>query len=131
MFSKFQTKNRLQPKPPTFSRNRNLPALAVSGLINQKHQQNAGDCFIPRGRPRGYGRRHPARHGAFRHHIGGTVVIIGPGPIGLIAMQLARLLGAAQIIAVGRGADFKRQPNWVLMRQLVSKSRIRWQKSEI
>ena len=35
---------------------------------------------------------------------GGTVVIIGPGPTGLIAMQLARLLGAAQIIVVGRGA---------------------------
>jgi L-iditol 2-dehydrogenase len=35
---------------------------------------------------------------------GGTVAVIGPGPIGLIAMRLARLLGAARIIAVGRGA---------------------------
>jgi L-iditol 2-dehydrogenase len=33
---------------------------------------------------------------------GGTVVVIGPGPIGLTAMRLARILGAAQIIAVGR-----------------------------
>jgi L-iditol 2-dehydrogenase len=32
------------------------------------------------------------------------VVIIGPGPIGLIAMRFARLLGAARIIVVGRGA---------------------------
>ena len=35
---------------------------------------------------------------------GGTVAVIGPGPIGLIAMRLARLLGAARVIAVGRGA---------------------------
>jgi L-iditol 2-dehydrogenase len=35
---------------------------------------------------------------------GGTVAVIGPGPIGLIAMRLARVLGAARIIAVGRGA---------------------------
>ena len=35
---------------------------------------------------------------------GGTVAVIGPGPIGLIAMRLARALGAARIIAVGRGA---------------------------
>ncbi len=35
---------------------------------------------------------------------GGTVAVIGPGPIGLIAMRMARLLGAARIIAVGRGA---------------------------
>jgi len=33
---------------------------------------------------------------------GGTVAIIGPGPIGLIAMRLARLLGAAKVIMVGR-----------------------------
>jgi L-iditol 2-dehydrogenase len=31
------------------------------------------------------------------------VAVIGPGPIGLIAMRLARLLGAAQLVAVGRG----------------------------
>ena len=35
---------------------------------------------------------------------GGTVAVIGPGPIGLIAMRLARAMGAARIIAVGRGA---------------------------
>ena len=35
---------------------------------------------------------------------GGVAVIIGPGPIGLIAMRFARLLGAARIIVVGRGA---------------------------
>jgi len=34
--------------------------------------------------------------------IGGTVVIIGPGPIGLIAMRLAKALGAAKVIVVGR-----------------------------
>lgn len=35
---------------------------------------------------------------------GGTVAVIGPGPIGLIAMRLARVLGAARVIAIGRGA---------------------------
>jgi L-iditol 2-dehydrogenase len=35
---------------------------------------------------------------------GGSVAVIGPGPIGLIAMRAARLLGAARVIAVGRGA---------------------------
>jgi len=35
---------------------------------------------------------------------GGTVAIIGPGPIGLIAMRLAHALGAAQVIMVGRRA---------------------------
>lgn len=35
---------------------------------------------------------------------GGTVAVIGPGPIGLIAMRFARVRGAARIIAVGRGA---------------------------
>lgn len=34
--------------------------------------------------------------------IGGTVVIIGPGPIGLIAMRMAKVLGAAKVIVVGR-----------------------------
>ena len=34
---------------------------------------------------------------------GGVAVIIGPGPIGLIAMRFARLLGAARLIVVGRG----------------------------
>jgi L-iditol 2-dehydrogenase len=34
---------------------------------------------------------------------GGVAVIIGPGPIGLIAMRFARLLGAARIVVVGRG----------------------------
>ncbi len=34
---------------------------------------------------------------------GGTVAVIGPGPIGLTAMRLARALGAARVLAVGRG----------------------------
>lgn len=35
--------------------------------------------------------------------VGGTVVIIGPGPIGLSAMRLAKVSGASRIIMVGRG----------------------------
>lgn len=35
---------------------------------------------------------------------GGTVAVIGPGPIGLIAMRFAKALGAARVIMVGRGA---------------------------
>lgn len=35
---------------------------------------------------------------------GGTVVVIGPGPIGLIAMRFAKVLGAARVIMVGRGS---------------------------
>jgi L-iditol 2-dehydrogenase len=38
---------------------------------------------------------------------GGTVAVIGPGPIGMIAMRLARALGAARVIAIGRGARLK------------------------
>ncbi len=38
---------------------------------------------------------------------GDTVVIIGPGPIGLIAMRFAKALGAARVIVVGRGARLK------------------------
>jgi L-iditol 2-dehydrogenase len=38
---------------------------------------------------------------------GGTVVVIGPGPIGLIAVRFAKALGAAQVIVVGRGARLK------------------------
>ncbi|MBK7592449.1 MAG: zinc-binding dehydrogenase [Betaproteobacteria bacterium] len=38
---------------------------------------------------------------------GGTVVIIGPGPIGLLAMRFATALGAARVIVVGRGARLK------------------------
>ena len=34
---------------------------------------------------------------------GGSVAVIGPGPIGLIAMRMARLMGASRVIAVGRG----------------------------
>jgi len=33
---------------------------------------------------------------------GGTVAIIGPGPIGILAMRTAKLLGAARTIVVGR-----------------------------
>ena len=35
---------------------------------------------------------------------GGTVAIIGPGPIGLLTMLLARSMGAATVIVVGRGS---------------------------
>ena len=38
---------------------------------------------------------------------GGTVVVIGPGPIGLIAMRFAKALGAARVIVVGRGPRLK------------------------
>ncbi len=38
---------------------------------------------------------------------GGTVAIIGPGPIGLCAMRLAKAMGAARIIVVGRGSRLK------------------------
>ena len=34
---------------------------------------------------------------------GGTVAVIGPGPIGLIAMRFAKSLGAARVIVIGRG----------------------------
>jgi len=33
---------------------------------------------------------------------GGTIVIIGPGPIGILAMRMAKILGASRAIAVGR-----------------------------
>jgi len=35
---------------------------------------------------------------------GGTVAVIGPGPIGLCTMRLAKALGAARVLMVGRGA---------------------------
>jgi L-iditol 2-dehydrogenase len=35
---------------------------------------------------------------------GGSVAVIGPGPIGLIAMRFAKALGAARVLVVGRGA---------------------------
>lgn len=34
---------------------------------------------------------------------GGTTVVIGPGPIGLCAMQIAKGMGAGKVIVVGRG----------------------------
>ena len=34
---------------------------------------------------------------------GGTVAVIGPGPIGIVSMRLAKALGAAKTIMVGRG----------------------------
>jgi len=36
--------------------------------------------------------------------VGGTVAVIGPGPIGLSAMRLAKAMGAAKVIIIGRGA---------------------------
>jgi len=38
---------------------------------------------------------------------GGTVAVIGPGPIGLIAMRMARIMGAARVIVVGRRSRLK------------------------
>lgn len=35
---------------------------------------------------------------------GGTVAVIGPGPIGLCAMRLAKAMGAARAIVIGRGS---------------------------
>lgn len=35
---------------------------------------------------------------------GGVVAVIGPGPIGLIAMRFAKALGAAKVIMIGRGS---------------------------
>lgn len=35
--------------------------------------------------------------------VGGTIVIIGPGPIGLSAMRLAKISGASRVIVIGRG----------------------------
>jgi alcohol dehydrogenase/L-iditol 2-dehydrogenase len=39
---------------------------------------------------------------------GDTVVIIGPGPIGLCCLQIARIAGASRIIVSGTAADHKR-----------------------
>lgn len=39
---------------------------------------------------------------------GGTIAVIGPGPIGLNCVQIARLLGAAQVVAVGTDVDTER-----------------------
>jgi len=46
-----------------------------------------------------------ALHGLKRAGVppGGTVVIIGPGPVGLCALQCAKALGAGRVIVVGRG----------------------------
>jgi L-iditol 2-dehydrogenase len=38
---------------------------------------------------------------------GGTVAVVGPGPVGLVTMLTARVLGASRIIAVGRGFRLK------------------------
>jgi L-iditol 2-dehydrogenase len=39
---------------------------------------------------------------------GDTVVVIGPGPIGLLCMEMARLQGASRIVAVGAQGDDER-----------------------
>lgn len=45
-----------------------------------------------------------ALHGLERTGVipGGTVAIIGPGPIGMMAMKLAKAMGAGRVIVVGR-----------------------------
>ena len=35
---------------------------------------------------------------------GSTVAVIGPGPIGMMAMKIARAMGSARVIVVGRGS---------------------------
>ena len=35
---------------------------------------------------------------------GSTVAVIGPGPIGMMTMKLARAMGAARVIVIGRGS---------------------------
>jgi alcohol dehydrogenase/L-iditol 2-dehydrogenase len=39
---------------------------------------------------------------------GDTVVVIGPGPIGLLCMKMAQLCGASEVIAIGTKGDEKR-----------------------
>lgn len=39
---------------------------------------------------------------------GDVVIVIGPGPIGLLCAQMARLRGATEVIVVGRSGDEKR-----------------------
>ena len=41
-------------------------------------------------------------------HPGDTVVVIGPGPIGLLCIKMARIAGASEIIAVGTDGDEER-----------------------
>lgn len=41
-------------------------------------------------------------------HPGDTVVVIGPGPIGMVCIKMAQLCGASEIIAVGANGDEKR-----------------------
>ncbi|MDO4492958.1 MAG: alcohol dehydrogenase catalytic domain-containing protein [Clostridia bacterium] len=50
-----------------------------------------------------------AFHGLERGGVkpGGTYCVIGPGPIGFMAMKIARALGAAHVICIGRGARLK------------------------
>ena len=39
---------------------------------------------------------------------GDTVVVIGPGPIGLLCIKMAQIVGASEIIAVGTDGDEER-----------------------
>jgi L-iditol 2-dehydrogenase len=39
---------------------------------------------------------------------GDTVVVIGPGPIGILCVKMAHLCGAAEIVAIGTAGDEKR-----------------------
>lgn len=41
-------------------------------------------------------------------HPGDTVVVIGPGPIGLLCMKMAQLQGASEIVAIGAKGDDER-----------------------
>ena len=51
-----------------------------------------------------------ALHGIERGGLcpGATAVIVGPGPIGMMTLKLARALGAARIIVIGRNPRLER-----------------------
>ena len=55
---------------------------------------------------------------------GGTCVVIGPGPIGLCAMQECKALGAARVIVVGRGAKLEKARELARMSASTSRKRI-------
>ncbi len=39
---------------------------------------------------------------------GGEIAVVGPGPIGLIAMRMAKALGSARVIVIGRGSRLEK-----------------------
>jgi threonine dehydrogenase-like Zn-dependent dehydrogenase len=43
-----------------------------------------------------------------RFYPGDTVVVLGPGPIGLLVLQMCRALGAGSVVVIGQDADVHR-----------------------